>query len=77
MNTLIDPRTVDLQFWADSVVFDLEQFGPIGRLENEAEWQDWGAGLIGINGISQRNPPSPYQYDDWKEWAIRFYQMFD
>lgn len=77
MNTLIDPRMVDLQFWADSVVFDLEKFGPIGRLENEAEWQDWGAGLIGINGISQRNPPSPYQYDDWKEWAIRFYQMFD
>jgi hypothetical protein len=77
MNTLIDPRTVDLQFWADSVVFDLEEFGPIGRLENESEWKDWGAGLIGINGISQRNPPSPYQYDDWKEWAIRFYQMFD
>jgi hypothetical protein len=77
MNTLIDPRTVDLRLWADSVVFDLEQFGPIGRLENETEWQDWGAGLIGINGISQRNPPSPYQYDDWKEWAIRFYQMFD
>ena len=77
MNTLIDPRTVDLRLWADSVVFDLEEFGPIGRLENESEWKDWGAGLIGINGISQRNPPSPYQYDDWKEWAIRFYQMFD
>jgi len=77
MTRLVDPRTMRLQDWADVTVYDLEQFGPIARLENESEWQNWAAGIIGINGISQQNPPSPYQYDDWREWAIRFYQVLD
>lgn len=77
MTRLVDPRTMRLQDWADVTVYDLEQFGPIARLENESEWQNWAAGIIGINGISQQNPPSPYQYDDWREWAIRFYQILD
>lgn len=77
MNTLIDPRGMDLRLWADAVIFDLEKFGPLGQLMDESEWKDWAAGIIGVNGISQLNPPSPYQFDDWREWAIRFYQMFD
>lgn len=77
MTRLVDPRTMRLQDWADVTVYNLEQFGPIARLENESEWQNWAAGIIGINGISQQNPPSPYQYDDWREWAIRFYQVLD
>lgn len=77
MTRLVDPRTMRLQDWADVTVYDLEQFGPIARLEKESEWQNWAAGIIGINGISQQNPPSPYQYDDWREWAIRFYQVLD
>lgn len=77
MNRLIDPRGMDLQLWADATIFDLEEYGPLGRLENESDWKDWAAGIIGVNGISQLNPPSPYQFDDWREWAIRFYQMFD
>jgi hypothetical protein len=66
-----------LQDWADVTVYDLETYGPIARLEKESEWQNWAAGIIGINGISQQNPPSPYAYDDWREWAIRFYQVLD
>lgn len=77
MTLLTDPRYMELQTWADMTVFDLENFGPIGRLEHESEWQNWGAGIIGINGISQQNPPSPYQFDDWREWALRFYQVLD
>lgn len=77
MTRLTDPRTMRLQDWADVSVYDLQQFGPIARLEKESEWQDWAAGIIGINGISQQNPPSPYQYDDWREWALRFYQVLD
>ena len=77
MSQLTDPRYMSLQEWADVTVFDLENFGPIARLEKESEWQNWGAGFLGINGISQRNPPSPYDFDDWREWAIRFYQVLD
>ncbi len=77
MSLLTDPRFHSLQNWADYTVLDLESYGPIARLEKENEWQNWGAGIIGINGISQRNPPSPYQFSDWREWALRFYQVLD
>lgn len=77
MSKLTDPRYADLRSWADVTVYDLENYGPIPRLEKESEWQNWAAGIVGINGISQQNPPSPYNFTDWREWAIRFYQMFD
>jgi hypothetical protein len=77
VSLLTDPRYHSLKDWADFTVFDLEDYGPIPQLVSEKEWQNWGAGLIGINGISQQNPPSPYQYDDWQEWAYRFYQVLD
>jgi hypothetical protein len=77
VSLLTDPRYHSLRDWADYTVFDLEDYGPIPQLVSEKEWQNWGAGLIGINGISQQNPPSPYQYDDWQEWAYRFYQVLD
>lgn len=77
MSRLTDPRFMELQLWADATVFDLENFGPIARLMNPAEWQNWGAGIISINGISQQNPPSPYDYTDWREWAYRLYEMLD
>jgi hypothetical protein len=77
VSLLTDPRYHSLKDWADFTVFDLEDYGPIPQLVAEKEWQNWGAGLIGINGISQQNPPSPYQYDDWQEWAYRFYQVLD
>ena len=77
MSLLTDPRFHSLQNWADYTVLDLESYGPIAHLEKENEWQNWGAGIIGINGISQRNPPSPYQFSDWREWALRFYQVLD
>lgn len=77
MSLLTDPRYHKLQDWADYTVFDLEKYGPIPQLASEKEWQNWGAGIISINGISQQNPPSPYQFDDWREWAYRFYEMLD
>lgn len=77
MSLLTDPRFHKLQDWADYTVFNLEKYGPIPRLMNEGEWQNWGAGIIGINGISQQNPPSPYDYTDWREWAYRFYEMLN
>lgn len=77
MSLLTDPRYHSLKDWADYTVFNLENYGPIPQLVSEKEWQNWGAGLISINGISQQNPPSPYDYDDWQEWAYRFYQVLD
>lgn len=77
MSRLTDPRYTDLRSWADVTVYDLDDYGAIPRLDDEKDWQNWAAGLVGINGISQQNPPSPYNFTNWREWAIRFYQMLD
>lgn len=77
MSLLTDPRFHSLEDWTDYTVLDLEKYGPIARLERGDDWRNWAAGIIGINGISQQNPPSPYQYDNWQDWAYRFYQVLD
>jgi hypothetical protein len=74
---IVDPRGIDLQYWADTLCLDLDDYAVIPQLYDPDRWQDWAAGLVGINGISQLNPPSPYQFNDWREWALRFYQMLD
>ncbi len=74
---IVDPRGIDLQAWADTLCLDLDEYAVIPQLYHESEWQNWAAGLISINGISQLNPPSPYQFDDWREWALRFYQVLN
>lgn len=74
---IVDPRGMDLQYWADTLCLDLDKYAVIPQLSDPNKWQDWAAGFVGINGISQLNPPSPYQFDDWREWALRFYQVLD
>jgi hypothetical protein len=64
-----------LQDWADQIVLDLDEYGPIPRLMNENEWQEWAVSFCVISGISQKNPPSPLQFSDWREWASRFAQV--
>lgn len=74
---IVDPRYMKIQEWADTLCLDLDEYAVIPQLSNPDRWQDWAAGLISINGISQLNPPSPYQFNDWQEWAYRFYQVLD
>lgn len=64
-----------LRDWADEVVFLLDNVGPIQRLDDEAAWQDWAAGFCTINGVSQLNPPSPYDFGDWRAWADAFLKI--
>jgi hypothetical protein len=33
------------------------------------DWQEWGAGLKGIDVFTNEGIPGPYIYDDWHEWA--------
>ena len=69
------PVIIGLQDWADQIVLDLDAYGPIPRLENEDEWQEWAVAFCVISGISQKNPPSPLLFSDWREWASRFAQV--
>lgn len=74
----IDPRGID-QFidWADYMYTDLQQFGVVTQMMPGANWQDWAAGLLALNKIAEIGAPNPYQFDDWKLWAMRFIQLLD
>ena len=69
------PVIIGLRDWADQICLDLDQYGPIPQLENEAEWQNWATSFCVISGISQKNPPNPIHFTDWREWASRFAQV--
>jgi hypothetical protein len=32
---------------------------------------------LALNGIAEIGAPNPYQFDDWKLWAMRFIQLLD
>lgn len=67
------PTNLELTDWANQVILDLDPYGAFGRLSDEANWQDWAVQFLNNTTIG-RNPPIPYAYDDWREWAERFCQ---
>jgi len=73
---MIDPRGMDLQDWADAVVLEIGDAGLIGRLSGD-EWQDWLVGIVRAQPFAQRVLPDPYQFTDWRDWAMRAYPMME
>lgn len=68
----VDPRFIPtFQEWADYMYPLLEQYGAIEQVTHGSDWQSWAAGLLSLNGIAQVGAPSPYQFEDWKDWAYR------
>jgi len=74
---MIDPRHMTLKDWADSVILSVTDVWSFGKLENENEWQGWAKAFVTASGYSQRNVPDPYQFTDWREWAMRAYPMLE
>lgn len=74
---MIDPRGMRLQDWADSVILATRDRWAFGRLASEAEWQDWAVGFVRASRLTQRTLPDPYQFNDWREWAMRVYPMLE
>lgn len=68
---IISPAFMTAQQWADSMVPNLEQFGNIGRLEDEKKWRDWATQLLNLPKLAGSIIPDPYQFDDWRAWARR------
>lgn len=66
-----------LRDWADCIVMDLSTYGALSRLDDETKWQEWGQQFCVISGLSQKNVPDPFSYNDWREWAQRFVGVVD
>lgn len=72
---ITQPVLIGLRDWADQICLDLDNFGPLSRLDDETKWQEWGLQFCVISGLSQKNIPNPYTYENWKDWAERLVQM--
>lgn len=78
MSEFVDPRGIpSFRDWADYMYPTLQQYGTIAQAMSDDEWQQWGAGLLALNGLAALNVPNPYQFDDWKTWAMRFIELVD
>ena len=73
----IDPKGLTLQEWADSTILALRSSWNFGRLDREDQWQDWAANMVRALPVARRVLPNPYQFTDWREWAMRVYPMLE
>ena len=74
---MIDPRGMTLRDWCDSVVLDRSDAWSFPVLKDEAGWQDWAVSFLRAARPSRQAPPDPYQFDDWREWAMRAYPLIE
>lgn len=74
---MIDPRNMTLTQWADAVILTVGDAWSFGRLNDEALWRDWAVAFLRATNSSPRNPPDPYQFSDWKQWAMLAYPMLE
>jgi len=74
---MINPVNMSLTDWTDSVTLTLGGGWSLGRLDDETRWQDWAVGLLRSGSFSARTLPDPYQFSDWKDWAMRVYTMLE
>ena len=74
---MIDPRGLDLMDWADSVILENGDAFSFGKLTDPARWQDWAVAFVVAQPFSERVVPDPYQFTDWREWAMRSYTMLE
>ena len=74
---MIDPRNMKLRDWADSVILAVGDAWSFGRLDDEERWQDWAVAFLRAAHFSTQNVPDPYQFTDWREWAMRAYPMLE
>lgn len=74
---IIDPRGMDVVNWSSQVTLLLDKYGPIGVLREPEKWRAWASHVMIQIGLDRADLPSPYVYDDWREWAYRFNQITD
>lgn len=68
---MIDPTNMTFQNWGDGVYLALSLPFSFGATPPEEDWRSWAVGFVRAPGLAQRVLPDPYQFTDWREWAMR------
>lgn len=71
---IIDPRFLGVVEWTDFMVDELTGRSAPPRLDDPEQWKAWALLVVQSPQIAASNPPDPRQFDDWREWAMRFNQ---
>lgn len=67
---LPNPQDMELKDWADAVTLAIANYPESWGLGDEG-WQRWGTHFFSDPFFSRYDPPNPYQYDNWREWALK------
>lgn len=60
---------MSLASWADAAVYAIINYPNAWSLQ-DTDWQAWGAQVFFSDPfLSRYDPPNPYVYSDWVEWA--------
>lgn len=60
-----------MQRWCAAQVDELRAFGQIPYLRGE-DWRQWGRQVLTLPGLARYNPPDPYGFEQFTDWADRF-----
>ncbi len=74
---MINPIGMTLRDWADSTILSVGDAWSFGRLDDEERWQDWAVSFLRAGHTSPQLAPDPYQFSNWREWAMRAYTMLE
>lgn len=74
---MINPLGMSWQDWSSSVILAVGDAWSFGKPPEETAWRDWATGLVRASPFTQRTLPDPYQFSDWRDWAMRAYPMLE
>lgn len=72
---VVDPKDFTAREWTDYMGSELEGFGQLPIIRSDDEWRGWASAVMLLPQIAAVNPPDPFAFDDWREWATRFIEL--
>lgn len=73
----ISPAGMTVTDWFDAVMMETETPWAFGKLLDPSKWQDHAVNFLRASPYNGRTMPNPYQFTDWREWAVRAFPMLE
>ena len=74
---MINPEGMTWKSWAEAVILVVRDVWSYGVPPDEERWRDWAVAFARAPGFARQVIPDPYQFADWREWAMRVYPMLE
>lgn len=71
------PSGLTVKDFFDAILLEVEVPWNFGKLLNDEDWREHAVNLSRVPPYLYRTLPDPYQFADWREWAMRAYPMME